>query len=437
MKNQKAELEEDHSNFDLIILGAGVTGMTIAHEMSKRGQRVLVLESSSNAGGNQISRSIGKYTFDIGAFVFGKNDPFFVSFPDALTACQDTTTSVEKLTPQSRIAKYPFDLRIDLIDRGPGHWIASLVSLVCDRVRYRTPKHTGQFIRFHLGGWLYQETGLSKYIERLFGCPARQLSLTFAKSRMTWVVNAGSIRQRLKQFRVRPPAPASPVVRPRQGFAAMYNPAIEQLRNGGVIAEFGVKIVSIRKHGNCQRIDMDEGRAVFARKLVSTLPPAVALPLVGDNAPVDLSYVDLLTLYFDANEERGFSAPILYNFHPDSVWKRTTVHSDYYGVIDGKCYFSVEVPFHLEIDTYESEQSVKKHMQGSGLFTEMRLIGYDITRCAYPVHNLEASTGMSETQKRLADAGILSAGRQGNFDYLPTARATAQKALVFSDTLPV
>lgn len=52
---------------DVLVVGAGVAGLTAAAELQRRGRRVLVLDKGRGVGGRLASRRIGGATFDHGA----------------------------------------------------------------------------------------------------------------------------------------------------------------------------------------------------------------------------------------------------------------------------------------------------------------------------------------------------------------------------------
>ncbi len=58
------------SDYDVIVIGAGIGGLTSASLLSKNGLKVLLLEQNSSAGGLCNTISKGDYRFDIGASLF-------------------------------------------------------------------------------------------------------------------------------------------------------------------------------------------------------------------------------------------------------------------------------------------------------------------------------------------------------------------------------
>lgn len=52
--------------FDTAVIGAGISGLVVAHELKKLGHRVVVLERQAHAGGNAISERIGGFLMEHG-----------------------------------------------------------------------------------------------------------------------------------------------------------------------------------------------------------------------------------------------------------------------------------------------------------------------------------------------------------------------------------
>ncbi|CAL1691027.1 hypothetical protein MMB232_01162 [Brevundimonas subvibrioides] len=430
--------EEVDGHYDVLVIGAGISGLVAARQLQQAGKRVVILERAEDAGGLQRSRTIGGFTFDLGSFILGAGDPFFRLFPTAVAGCVPISASVQKLSPHGNVCRYPFDAREDLLRHSIVYQIAAVASLLLDKLRFAKAGDTEQFIRAHTGGWLFRRTGLEQYVERMFGCPSHVLSLSFARRRLSWIQNAGSLRRRLKTFRVAPPASAHPVARPREGFERMFDSAIEELMASGVRIEFGVDISGLSDEAGVKRAQVHGRGSITADTVISTAPPSATLRMLGDDTHVALEYVSLLTLYFTASADRLFDSAILYNFSDDPSWKRLTVHSDYYGVVGERAYFSVEVPYRGAAPTLDEAASrVTRHLEKRGLFTDMKLIGHDHTAFAYPIHDGAAEARLADAHGRLAAFGIHTLGRQGQFDYLATGRATAQNAIGFVDDLLV
>ena len=51
---------------DIVIIGAGITGMTCAYELHRKGKNIQVLECQNRIGGQINTQKIGNFTFESG-----------------------------------------------------------------------------------------------------------------------------------------------------------------------------------------------------------------------------------------------------------------------------------------------------------------------------------------------------------------------------------
>ena len=65
---------------DVLILGAGISGLCCAGDLTQAGLRVTVIDKGRGIGGRFANRRIGEATFDHGAQYFTARDPRFQQF---------------------------------------------------------------------------------------------------------------------------------------------------------------------------------------------------------------------------------------------------------------------------------------------------------------------------------------------------------------------
>jgi hypothetical protein len=160
--------------------------------------------------------------------------------------------------------------------------------------------------------------------------------------------------------------------------------------------------------------------------VVSTIPLERIQNLCGLPSDEKLLTVTLISLFFSFLGDRGFKDCILYNFSHTGAWKRLTVYSDFYGKSVGREFFAVEVNAdHVSSSVETAEQDFRRHVSENGLFVgDLKLEGSHIVSNAYPVYTEKADEKAAMAIAALRGFGIESFGRQGGFDYQPTARVS-------------
>lgn len=436
--NRRAAMSSTGANSDgtaggeppVVVLGGGVSGLVAADILAQAGQQVVILEPYDRLGGNQRSLNIGPYTFDIGSFIFFAGSPFFRRFPGAEAVCHPAQIAVDRVTPQGRISRYPFSIVDDLVRRGPIEIALTFLSLGYGRVRHRRPVSAGSFARYHLGERLFAQSGLRAYIQRLCGIPADEVDYRFAEKRMNWIaqaVSVGPLTNRLRRFGKAPVAGPAVLVRPRDGFERLFDQVGAQLRAGGVQIHLGSTLQKIEAQGG--GFVVTTSRGVFAAsRIISSLPLTVTADACGIETGEQIRSLPLLSLFVAFTGDLGFKSEVLYNFSDIGSWKRLTVHSRIYGRADDRDYLSVEVPLALGPSDANAEfTAFLAFMEDHGLMTgEAELVGHELTDFAYPTYahgSIDASEALID---QIEQTGVEMLGRQGRFDYIPTASKATQ-----------
>lgn len=416
---------------DAIILGAGVSGLVAGSILLQQGcERLLVLDDYNHVGGNHIDRSIGPYTFDVGSFIFQDDSPFVRHFPELMSQYVPIDPSWGRLNPQGVVTRYPISFRKDLVDAGPIEWCRILASVAVSRAFRWKLGSAWDFAQYWVGARLLHRSGLARYMERFYGVAPSEIDLRFAEKRMLWIKEHSLLRTHLSRLgRRRRGRSNTQLARPRSGFAELYRPVAERLATQGVSFRLGAGIRSVERDGAVFAVETAAGRHL-ARRLISTIPLELLERHCGFGENPGLKTVTLLTLFFSFTGQRGFDQPILYNFSNQGAWKRLTVYSDFYGRADGREYFAAEVNAHnVDGSVAMAEQDFRAHVAANRLFRgQLQLEGSHTLPHAYPIYTGNAYDKVDQSVARLRELGVETIGRQGRFDYQPTARDTTLKA---------
>lgn len=418
--------------YDAIVLGAGVSGLVSASVLAEQGcRRIFVVDEYAHIGGNHIDWSSGEYTFDIGSLIFQDDSPLLQHFPQLLPRYVQIRPRWARLNPQRLITAYPISVRGDILAAGPVEVVRILASAVYARLFQRRMRNAREFARHWIGARLLHRSGLDAYMTRFYGIASDQIGIELARKRMQWISEHASLRAMIGRLRrKKPPAPTNrQLARPREGFASLYAAATEALSARGVDFLTGAKLNRIEKLDSHFVLFRDE-RAIVADRIVSTIPIPRLQALCNLPVSQELETITLLALYFSFDGARGFDEEIIYNFSYDGAWKRLTMYSDFYGRAHGREYFGVEViTNHIGKSVDRAQADFRAHVAANGLFSgDLRLEGSQFLENAYPIYRNGADESAAEAVKALQAFGIESFGRQGGFNYQPTARVSTIEA---------
>ncbi|WP_259186123.1 FAD-dependent oxidoreductase [Rhizobium sp. BK176] len=417
-------------HFDAVVLGAGISGLVAASILSEQGQRTLVVDDYSHVGGNHMDwTSPEGYTFDVGSLIFQDDSPLLRHFPELLPRYVPINPTWGRLNPQGRITVYPISVRDDILAAGPLGLSRIAFSLIYARLFRRNMRNARDFARYWIGAYLLQRSGLETYMKRFYGIEPEKIDLDLARKRMGWISEHASIKGLLRKFTlIRRQAAAGPVnrqmARPREGFASLYDVAVQRLKVAGVSFRLSAGIRKLSKLNDGFEVSLADG-PVFTKRVISTIPIPAAERLCDLPSHSALKTITLITLYFSFRGTRGFQQSIIYNFSHEGFWKRLTVYSDFYGSQNDREYFAVEVIASQVLTVDQAEADFRNHTRANALFTgELKLEGSQILENAYPIYSQGAAQHATQAIAKLRQFGIESIGRQGAFNYQPTARVS-------------
>jgi len=424
------------TSYDAIVLGAGISGLVSASVLLDQGaERVLVVDEYKKVGGNHLDFTFGTFTFDVGSLIFQDDSPLLRHFPELLPHYHPIRPSWGRLNPQGVVTRYPFDLHDDFLAAGVLECSRLLGSALLARVGRRRMRNAREFAEYWIGPRMMHRSGLEKYMERFCGLPAERIDLQFAEQRMGWISSQATASALLRRARhaIRKPGPGEAgnqqLARPSKGFGSLYRPAVQRLEDGGVTFLLGADMKSVRKvqDGFILHVGRDQ---VSARRLVSTIPVDRARGLCGFPVEDPLPTVTLISLFFSFSGDRGFRDSILYNFSHDGDWKRLTVYSDFYGRSGEREFFAVEAIADRAHPSVElAECDFRQHADRNRLFVgDLRLEGSYILENAYPIYTEGSAKRAEQAIAALRAFGVESFGRQGGFQYQPTARSSTLEA---------
>lgn len=173
----------------VVILGAGLAGLSCAYRLAEEGVKVLVLEKEGTVGGLAASFARDGFTYDLGPHRFFSDNPEVNSFVKELL--KDGLATVERKSEiylQDRFVRYPLEIA-NIIKRMPRRVLArSLLDFSWARIKGlwdREPAESFEaWVLNHFGRRMY-DLFFGHYTEKLLGLDPSRISKDWASERIS------------------------------------------------------------------------------------------------------------------------------------------------------------------------------------------------------------------------------------------------------------
>lgn len=418
--------------FDVIVLGCGISGLVCARQLAAEGRSVVILDDYRDPGGNHQSVLADGLEFDIGAIFFHEDESHFRVFPELLAATRPGRVAQARINPRSQLTRFGLDIGRDIAPAHLPRLAVSAAEAAWRRNLGPAPRSADAYARMLVGSWLYRHVGLDGYLARLFGEDPRTIDARLGEQRLQWLRRRTSPWQQAKRLLggAGPQARAGGRVHRPGGFAAYYREATQACAARGVRVVLGAGLRRIARASDRVVVE-SEGGTFSAGRVISTVPLPIASALAGLDPPA-LAHVRLLSLHLALDGRMKTGATVIYNFSR-SRWKRATVHSAFYGAPPGRHALTVEVPVPPGMTVPAAAELLAEFAAqatlAGALSGDLRLVGETLLDHAYPVLSIGYGAHRDAALSALAAAGVDSIGRQGGFHYYPTAAVSANEAM--------
>lgn len=170
---------------DFIVLGAGVSGLTVAFELLKKGEKVTVIEKDSNVGGLSRTLNLNGTPIDYGPHLFHSAHKEIVDYWRSLVG----SSLVEKEFYAGNYQKgkiYDYPVNRETIN---SQYTDSEIELIEDELncadisKLASAKNYYEYVRVLAGNFL-AEKFFTSYPEKLWGMDTKNLSAKFAPRRI-------------------------------------------------------------------------------------------------------------------------------------------------------------------------------------------------------------------------------------------------------------
>jgi protoporphyrinogen oxidase len=419
----------------IVVLGGGVAGLAAADRLCRAGWHVRVIERAQSAGGTHRARHFGPYTFDVGSMFYEQDALLFGLAPEVRSTCPRVMRVQRRITPDGSVRRYPFD-PCELRNRPLAERTRSILDLAWSRLTVRRDGTLDAIARQRLGGTLFEATGLASYIARFHHVPASEIDEAFFFHRMAFVERStrlGVLARMVLHALRSGGAPAArsqrPLhVRPREGFEPMFEPIVARLRVAGVEFHFGEELVSIQRQDSGFLVATATD-SFAAAGVVSTIPVEI-LHRAMFGSTSGLVSLAMTTLFVSARRLDAALGNVLFNFHGTGRWKRATIYSRIYPTpAVAREFLAVEItiPPGGQHEPQEAFEDFRLHLTRLGLAEDLILEGHDRVDNCYPLYSPGSAAAVGQVLQLIAASGVVLAGRQGRFEYLPTSSGVIRR----------
>jgi len=165
------------------VLGAGVSGLTVARKLQEAGADVTVYEQEDTVGGLARSRITDGYTFDChGGHIFNSKHPEVVKWVFSLLPARRWKYNIRnaKILFHNRFVSYPFELALSEIN--PDDAVSYFLDLVAAR-KGKEPSNFHDWLLWHFGKGIAQAY-MIPYNSKIWHYPLRQMETGWMRGKM-------------------------------------------------------------------------------------------------------------------------------------------------------------------------------------------------------------------------------------------------------------
>ncbi|MBM4441690.1 MAG: FAD-dependent oxidoreductase [Candidatus Rokubacteria bacterium] len=427
-----------------VIIGAGPAGLAAAHELSRHGAGVTVLERLDGVGGLARTLRHDGCRFDIGPHRFyTKNAEVGQLFTDVL---RDAVVPVERLTRilyRNRLFDYPLTPVNALRGVGVGAAAAMAGSYAWARTRARlAPREPVTFEDWVAAqfGWRLYRTFFKTYTEKVWGIPCAEIGAEWAVQRIKGLNLGVAIARALAPGRgPRVKTLVDRFLYPRHGTGQLYEGLRAMVEARGGVVRTGWRASRITREGSRIRSVVGrtgEGREqeLEANVFLSSASITDTIAMIEPGAPEEVRRAAAALRYRDhigvhlVLEGEAFPDQWIYVHAPELRMARVTNHRRFSRAMAGD---GDVTPVTVEYFVTPGDELAREsdaalvelasaELARSGLARRERLRSAFVVRSpqAYPVIDL-GSTRQVDVMKRWMDTltNLLPIGRSGMFKY--------------------
>lgn len=432
----------------VVILGAGLAGLSCGYELSRQGHEVIVLEREPHVGGmasSFVEDGEEYWTHDFGPHRFHSSDQNLIKHVEEILG--DNVVWADRLSRIvlfNKFFDYPLNAK-NVLRNMPKHllvrafldyfWVRILD--VCKLKKF-TDKSFEDWVTRRFGKTLYR-VFFGQYTEKTWGIHPSTISADWASQRITLLSLWDTVKKTLfPKGGGTPRTLVRKFIYPKLGgigeLARGYARRIEE--NGGQIL---VNAPAVRVHhedGLVTGIEYGKHKREMLKGdiYVNTIPITALAKALTPSAPQavldhskQLQYVSIVFVYLKLDRETV--SPDSWVYLPE---KHLTVHRicefrnfSKHSAPEGKTMICAEITCrrgdeHWRMSDEDLRDTAERDLMSVGLIEKGQVLDHFIKRIphAYPVYDLVYAEHLQPIQEHIRSLrGIITTGRQGNFRY--------------------
>lgn len=360
------------------ILGAGVSGLTLAYELAKKAVPVRVYEKTKYVGGLARTEKSEVASYDCGPHLFHSNNPNIKNYWTSLLGNKISTPNLYGANfKEGRLYEYPLSK-----ESISNQFNSDQVKLIEKQLESRDltsmsrANNYAEYVRALAGDFLH-DLFFKKYPEKLWGISTKNLSAKFAPRRV-------EIREESRAFHSGDGKWAAVL---DGGCGTLASALEEKLVKLGAVVEFNSnltsletssdgKIISAMIFNSDQKIDLVPGDVV-----VSTIPVTKLASFLGVDSKLWFRSLKIVCVLIGNKKKLPGNYDWLYFDSDDLIFHRVTIQNSFSesGIPNGHSILSCEISYSDgdQIDLMDEKELLDKTIKdllSSGMIDEEILV---------------------------------------------------------------
>ena len=281
------------SERSFLIIGGGPAGLTAAYELTRHGQRPLVLERASLVGGLARTERYKGFYFDMGGHrFFTKSEEAARIWREVLPDDLLVRPRLSRIYYRKKLFFYPLRPLDAFLKIGPVEALRMMMSYLRWHLFPSPVEETfEQWVTNRFGKRMF-ETFFKTYTEKVWGIPCSELKAEWAAQRIKDL----SLKAVLLNFVVKPRTRIRTLIEefeyPRLGPGMMWNAVKRCVEERGGVVRLDAEVLALRREGpRLVSVVVANGagkETIPATDFISSMPLTELVRKIDPPAPVDV-----------------------------------------------------------------------------------------------------------------------------------------------------